>query len=159
MSSLVGIILLIGVAVTIAILLLNFFDVFSQNQMDNIDNETFRDDYCGRVAIELENMCSFVEIGGATPDPELKIELKNAGSIDIEDINFSLYEEDSGYDSGVLNFGGIVRYGISRQQFNDLPNGNDFDRMTLIPYLLTEDGTIITCDTIVLELNPYPSDC
>ena len=158
MSSLVGVVLLIGIVVVVAIFLLNFFDVFSQDQADNIENDSLEREYCDNSPIALDSICSFDD-AGPSPDPGLKVKLKNEGSIDIASINLTLYDIDSGYDTGQLDFGGIVKYGSLRQIYNDVMHGDDFDKLTFIKHLVTDAGIEITCEAMVLELNPYPTIC
>jgi hypothetical protein len=158
MGSLVGVILLVGIVVTTAIVLLNFFDVFSQDQTDNIENETLEREYCDNSIIELNNICSFDDFG-PSPDPGLKLQLKNVGSVDIDSINLTFYDLDANYDTGILNFGGIVRYGFLEHEFNDLPQGRDYDKIIIIKHLVTEENIEITCEADVIELNTYPIYC
>ncbi len=158
MGSLVGVVLLVGIVVAVAVLLLTFFDVFSQDQTDNIENETLEREYCDNSLVELHNICSFND-AGPPPDPGLKVQLKNAGSVDISSINLTFYDLDSGYDTGMLNFGGISRYGFLEHEFNDLFQGGEYDRIVVIKHLVTEENVEITCEATTIELNVYPMSC
>jgi flagellin-like protein len=148
-SPLIAVVLLVGLAVSLAILLMNFFDVFSQDRIEDIDEDALKRDLCtDKTWIVLEGYC--IQISAVKTD--LHIGIENNGVYPIEEIFFRIVRVDD--PSSTLSHTYSTRiqsYGIGAFTITDastLPG----DYNVILEKRLDYNGTILNCDPIESEL-------
>ena len=148
-SPLVAVVLLVGLAVTLSIVLLNFFDVFSQDRIDDIDVDSLKGDLCSdKTWLDLEGYC--VQISPSRSD--LHISFENNGAYQIEEIFFRIASVDN--PSVIVTHTQTTRmpgYGIGAFSINNAgAQAGDYD--VIVEKKLDYNGTDIYCDPMQLNM-------
>ena len=90
-SPLLAVSILVGFVIVLAIVLLNFFDVFSQDRTDNIDNQEKIERVCGELSMLSFEFCTR---GSSQVDGEIR----NGGGLKVVgfESEFRFFNESAG---------------------------------------------------------------
>jgi flagellin-like protein len=151
-SPIIAVVLLVGLAVSLAVVLLNFFDVFSQDRIDEIDVESLKNDLCtDKTWLGLNGYC--VNTGPARSD--LHISFENDGAYPIEEIFFKVTRvDDPSISITYVHNLHTPGYGIGSFIISD---ANTFagDYNVIVEKKLDSNGTAVNCDPIENEMELF----
>ena len=144
-SPIIAVVLLVGLAVSLALILLNFFDVFSNDRIDEIDIESLKNDLCtDKTWLELEVYC--VNTGPARAD--LHISFDNKGAYPIEEIFFRIIRaDDPAITRNHLHSQRTPGYGVGSFIISDA-NMFPGEYRVIVGKKLDSNGTSVDCDPI-----------
>jgi len=142
-SPLIATVLLVGLAATLAIILMNFFNVFSQDQINDIEEDQLKNDYCSKAPLNLNHMCynSLTSI--------LTIGITNGGSAMVTgvDLNFIV----SGAVGATHSISGdVAPFGFYSE---DITYTAGIIEKIIYVKEVSLNGQVVTCDPITIVVN------
>jgi hypothetical protein len=148
-SPLIAVVLLVGFSVSLAIILLNFFDVFSDDRIEEIDEDALKRDLCtDKTRLSVDGYC--VIVGPTKTD--LHVNFENNGMYPIEEIFFKIIRLDDPTIVKVHTYNTqIPGYGIGTFNIQEA-NVEAGDYNVIIEKKLDSNGTVVYCDPIEKEM-------
>jgi|APSaa5957512535_1039671.scaffolds.fasta_scaffold141096_2 flagellin-like protein len=149
-SPLLAVSILVGFVIVLAIILLNFFDVFSADRTDDIENQEKIERACGELSMLSFEFCT---MGAAQVDGEIR----NEGNLKVVDFEseFRFFNDTAGIlklDSSDITyiephgFAGFTAAGFGSGPGGGIPNYgriNELDGFLYFKNVTFEDETIV----------------